>query len=77
MHPTDPQHANPQFNPYFQVSRSFLKSVILTVIKAPPGPMVPGLPPFGGPHCRPRIPLQPAGQPIFPHGSIDQVIRLL
>ena len=21
MHPTDPQHANPQFNPYFQVSR--------------------------------------------------------
>ena len=24
MHPTDPQHANPQFNPYFQVSRSFL-----------------------------------------------------
>ena len=36
--------------------------------------MVPGLAPFGGPHCRPRIPLQPAGQPIFPHGSIDQVI---
>ena len=36
--------------------------------------MVPGLPPFGGPHCRPRIPLQPAGQPIFPHGSIDQVM---
>lgn len=22
MHPTDPQHANPQFNPYFQVSTS-------------------------------------------------------
>jgi hypothetical protein len=37
--------------------------------------MVPGLAPFGAPHCRPRIPaIQPPGpgQPIFPHGSIDQ-----
>lgn len=51
---------NASFNSYFQ---------------APPGPMVPGLAPFGPPHCRPRIPaIQPPGpgQPIFPHGSIEQ-----